>query len=154
MSRPGIEPGPPAWEASTLEKSHLDSLFASYSEHYYYTTNTNIPGHHSKPSAPPIIIIKLCSPQIRLAILRHKKLNTPAPSSADRAAGCKGFFISEDITQPTAKLLKELNDDDRVERAWTVEGRIRFIRAGDKDRRIVKVKSVFDSISTILGPSV
>jgi hypothetical protein len=118
------------------------------------SSNTNIPGLHSKLPAPPIIIIKLCSPQIRLAILRYKKLNTPAPSSADRAAGCKGFFISEDITQPTAKLLKELNDDERVERAWTVEGRIRFIRAGDKDRRIVKVKSVFDSISTILGPSV
>jgi hypothetical protein len=32
MSRPGIEPGPPAWEASTLENSHLDSLFAGYSE--------------------------------------------------------------------------------------------------------------------------
>ncbi len=32
MSWPGIEPGPPAWEASTLEKSHLDSLFAGYSE--------------------------------------------------------------------------------------------------------------------------
>jgi hypothetical protein len=32
MSRPGIDPGPPAWEASTLEKSHLDSLFAGYSE--------------------------------------------------------------------------------------------------------------------------
>jgi hypothetical protein len=32
MSRPGIEPGPPAWEASALEKSHLDSLFAGYSE--------------------------------------------------------------------------------------------------------------------------
>jgi hypothetical protein len=32
MFRPGIEPGPPAWEASTLEKSHLDSLFAGYSE--------------------------------------------------------------------------------------------------------------------------
>jgi hypothetical protein len=30
MSRPGIEPGPPA--ASTLEKSHLDSLSAGYSE--------------------------------------------------------------------------------------------------------------------------
>jgi hypothetical protein len=36
MSWPGIEPGPPAWEASTLEKSHLDSLFAGYSEHYFY----------------------------------------------------------------------------------------------------------------------
>jgi hypothetical protein len=32
MSRPGIEPEPPAWEASTLEKSHLDSLSAGYSE--------------------------------------------------------------------------------------------------------------------------
>jgi hypothetical protein len=32
MSRPGIEPGPLAWEASTLEKSHLDSLFAAFSE--------------------------------------------------------------------------------------------------------------------------
>jgi hypothetical protein len=32
MSRPGIEPGPPAWEASTLEKSHLDSLLVGYSE--------------------------------------------------------------------------------------------------------------------------
>jgi hypothetical protein len=32
MSRPGLEPGPPAWEASTLEKSHVDSLYAGYSE--------------------------------------------------------------------------------------------------------------------------
>jgi hypothetical protein len=32
MSRPGIEPGPPAWEASTLEKSHLDNLYAGYWE--------------------------------------------------------------------------------------------------------------------------
>jgi hypothetical protein len=32
MSRPRIEPGPPEREASTLEKSHLDSLFAGYSE--------------------------------------------------------------------------------------------------------------------------
>jgi hypothetical protein len=29
---PGLEPGPPVWEASTLEKSHLDSLYAGYSE--------------------------------------------------------------------------------------------------------------------------
>jgi hypothetical protein len=32
MSRPGIEPGATAWEASTLEKSHLESLFAGYLE--------------------------------------------------------------------------------------------------------------------------
>jgi hypothetical protein len=32
MSRPGIEPGPPEREASTLEKSQLDRLFAGYLE--------------------------------------------------------------------------------------------------------------------------
>ncbi len=32
MSWPGIEPGLPEREASTLEKSHLDSLFTGYSE--------------------------------------------------------------------------------------------------------------------------
>ncbi len=32
MSRPGLEPGPPEWVASTLEKSHLDSLYAGCSE--------------------------------------------------------------------------------------------------------------------------
>jgi hypothetical protein len=26
MLRPGIKPGPPAWEASSLEKTHPDSL--------------------------------------------------------------------------------------------------------------------------------
>ncbi len=31
-SRPGIEPGLPAWEASTLEKSNLDNLHAGVAE--------------------------------------------------------------------------------------------------------------------------
>ena len=52
MSRPGIEPGPPAWEASTLEKSHLDSLSAGYSEpllgRHLLTTFRPL---HGRPSA-------------------------------------------------------------------------------------------------------
>jgi hypothetical protein len=32
MSQPGLETRPPAWEASTLERSHLDSLYAGCSE--------------------------------------------------------------------------------------------------------------------------
>jgi hypothetical protein len=63
MSRPGIEPGPPAWEASTLEKSHLDSLFAGYSETllglrpaqqpdlyniFFLEDNFNLPGPNSQ----------------------------------------------------------------------------------------------------------
>ncbi len=34
MSQPGIEPGPPAWEASTLEKSQSDSGGNCDSEHF------------------------------------------------------------------------------------------------------------------------
>jgi hypothetical protein len=48
MSRPGIEPGPPAWEASTLEKSHLDSLYDGYSEPLLGLTPHPL---HGRPSA-------------------------------------------------------------------------------------------------------
>jgi hypothetical protein len=33
----------------------------------------------------------------------------------------------EDLTLPTLKKLKELREDDRVSRAWTTEGAIRYI---------------------------
>jgi hypothetical protein len=36
MSQPGIEPGPPQREVSTLEKSHLIGLFNCYSEPLKY----------------------------------------------------------------------------------------------------------------------
>jgi hypothetical protein len=45
MSRPGIEPGSPAWEASTLEMSHLDSLFRRIFKTY-------TPG---RMDAPPVL---------------------------------------------------------------------------------------------------
>jgi hypothetical protein len=52
MSRPGIEPGLPAWEASTLEKSHIDSLSAAHSEpllgRHLLTTYGPL---HGRPSA-------------------------------------------------------------------------------------------------------
>jgi len=111
----------------------------------------SVPGLGTKERAPPLVIVTLCSQPIRLAILRYKKENIPSPSSVDRSLGTKGFFISEDVTPTTAKLLRDLLADERVDRAWTVEGRIRFIRSGDKNRRIFKVKSVFDSVSSILA---
>jgi hypothetical protein len=36
MSRQGIEPGTPRWEASTLEKSHSNSFLIVNSEHLHY----------------------------------------------------------------------------------------------------------------------
>ncbi len=35
MSQPGIEPGPPRWEASTLEKSHSKSLLIAFGTSTY-----------------------------------------------------------------------------------------------------------------------
>jgi hypothetical protein len=51
MSRPGIEPRPPEREASTLEKSHLDSLFAGYSEPLL---GLRLASHPDLYMAPPV----------------------------------------------------------------------------------------------------
>jgi hypothetical protein len=48
MSRPGLEPGPPAWEASTLEKSHLDSLLC-------WLFRTSTPGRRTSSTSLNII---------------------------------------------------------------------------------------------------
>jgi uncharacterized coiled-coil protein SlyX len=117
------------------------------------STSGSVPVLAPKEKAPPLVIVTLCSHPIRLALLRYKKDNMPSPSSADRSLGTKGFYISEDVTPPTAKLLRDLLADERVDRAWTVEGRIRYIRSGDANRRIYKVKSVYDSVSSILASS-
>jgi hypothetical protein len=39
MSRPGIKPGPPLWEASTLEKSHTNSVFMAIWHIYIWARN-------------------------------------------------------------------------------------------------------------------
>jgi hypothetical protein len=70
-------------------------------------------------------------------------------TDAEKNSSCRRFIIVEDLTQPTHKKLREITEDDRVEKAWTVEGQIRFVlKTGDKSVR--KVKSVYDPISTII----
>jgi hypothetical protein len=56
----------------------------------------------------------------------------------------------EDLTVPTFKKLSELLADDRVEKAWSTEGKIRFVLMGN-DKSVKKVKSVFDPIDEIVG---
>ena len=106
-----------------------------------------------KPSAnsktPPPIIIKV-SRIHRLAILKNKRLNTPPPSDTEKAAGLKRFIIVEDLTPPAHKLLKDLQEDSRVEKTWSVDGRLRFVLCGD-DKTVKKVKSVFDTVDEIIS---
>jgi uncharacterized coiled-coil protein SlyX len=100
-------------------------------------------GPPESASAPPIII-KFINPLHRLALLRCKKDNTPSPSDSERAAGFKRFVMVEDLTPANHTMLKDLQNDDRVSKVWSVDGRIRFVLSGD-DQSVKKVKSVFDS---------
>jgi hypothetical protein len=107
------------------------------------------PGSPESGSPPPIII-KFANPHHRLAILRAKKENTPSPTDAERTAGFKRFVLVEDLTPANHKTLKDLNSDERVEKVWSVDGRIRFVLSGD-DKSVKRVKSVFDSVESIIS---
>jgi len=93
---------------------------------------------------PPPIIIKFTTPTIRMAILRNKRTNTPPPAEA----GDKRFILVEDLTHTTYKKLRELAEDDRVEKAWTIGGHIWLITK--KNKAPIKVKSILDSNEAIL----
>ena len=57
-------------------------------------------------------------------------------------------MVVEDLTPPPFQMLKMLRDDKRVSRAWTVEGRIRYVK--EKEETIRTVASVFDHLIIIL----
>jgi hypothetical protein len=105
----------------------------------------------SDKSKPPPVVIKLCSKQIRLTIMRTKKTGMPAPSAADIALGIKRHVIVEDLTRDSLKLLKALAADERVSKAWTIDGSIRFLLASDQTNSVRRVKSVYDSVDSILA---
>jgi len=98
---------------------------------------------------PSPVVIKLRSKQLKQAIMKNKKTSLPAPSDREKAAGIRRFVLVEDLTSPTFKKLSEILVDERVEKAWTIEGKIRFVLVGN-DKSVKKVKSVFDPTSKII----
>ena len=98
---------------------------------------------------PPPIIIKLKSKQLKQAILKNKKSSLPSPSDREKSDGIKRFVLVEDLTSPTFKKLSEIIADERVEKAWTIEGQIRFVLVGN-DKAVKKVKSIYDPTSLII----
>jgi hypothetical protein len=105
----------------------------------------------SDKSKPPPVVIKFCSKQIRLTIMRNKKAGMPAPSAADISAGIKRYVIVEDLTRDTLRALKGLAADERVGKAWSIDGSIRFTLASDQSNSVKRVKSVYDSINSIIS---
>jgi hypothetical protein len=98
---------------------------------------------------PPPVIFKFVNPSIRLAFLKAKKEHMPSPAEADKSLGTKKYVVVEDLTGPTYKKLKELQAEERVDKAWSIDGRLRFTLKNDQQIR--KVKSVYDSVDSILS---
>jgi hypothetical protein len=106
----------------------------------------------STSSPPPPIIVHLISPNIKSILFIMKKEAMPRLSDAERAQYQKRLLLSEDLTPPTFAFFKQLKGDERVSRAWTVEGQIRFIKANDPNNFIHKVRSVFNPIDSLFTP--
>jgi hypothetical protein len=107
-------------------------------------------GRPSKTGKPVPIVVKVANKHLRLAIFKNKRTNTPQPLDNEKSEHVKRFLVVEDLTGPSFRLLKQLQDNASVSRAWTVEGNIRFTLKDNPDR-IVKVKSVFMPIEAILA---
>jgi hypothetical protein len=63
----------------------------------------------------------------------------------------KNFLLVEDLTPPTFAFLKLLKEDKRVDRAWTVDGQIKFIAASDTENIICKVRSIYSTIDSLFN---
>ena len=100
-------------------------------------------------SSPPPIVVKLCSSQVRINLLKCKKEAAIVPTIAEKEAGSRAFIISEDLTQPAFKKLKELQNHVDIDRAWSYEGKIQFVLVGSKN--IIRASSVFDDVDTIVS---
>jgi hypothetical protein len=80
-------------------------------------------------SLPPPFTVTFINRYVRNVVMRLKKDHIPNPSDAEKAAGSSRYSISEDLTSLNSRRLKEYRDNESVHRAWTVDGRIRFVLA-------------------------
>jgi len=94
---------------------------------------------------PPPLIVKFSSPAIRLAVLRNKRNNPPPPGENQ-----KKITISEDLTPASHCKLKDLLEDERVAKVWTLNGSIWYVTNAENAKPKF-VKSVFDSNEKILS---
>ena len=99
-------------------------------------------------SSPPPLVVKLRSSELRSCILRCKREAVFGPTAAEKEAGCKSFMIVEDLTQPSFKMIKELQSPKEVYKAWSVESKLLFTLVDGKT--VNRVSSVFKEMSAIL----
>jgi hypothetical protein len=99
---------------------------------------------------PPAITVTFTNRYIRNVVMRLKKENTPDPTVAEKAAGIVRYSIAEDLTAINAKKLKEYRDNSSVHRAWTVDGRIRFVLVAS-DEVVRRAPSPFAPVAEVIS---
>jgi hypothetical protein len=99
--------------------------------------------------APPPIVLKFASEATRLTVLKNKRNGIPAPPQEEKDMGILRYNISEDLTPPCYRLVKDLNRHEDVAKVWTVDGRIRMLLKGSQT--VHRVRSVFDSADSIVA---
>jgi hypothetical protein len=100
-------------------------------------------------ASPPPILLKFANAAVRLAVLKNKRQHTPAPTAEEKSLGITHFTVMEDLTPQCYKLLRELQKNEDIAKAWTAEGKIRFLLRGGT--YVHKVKSVFDPANVIIN---
>ena len=98
---------------------------------------------------PPVLVLRLKSKAIKTAIFKTKKEVLPTPSAAEKSTGIKKVLIVEDLMVPTLHKMKELKNDTRVAKVWTMEGSIRFTLVAKPDE-MRKLPSVFMALADLL----
>ena len=97
----------------------------------------------------PPVIIKVANKQLKVAIMKNRK-ELPSPSPEEVAAGITRFILIEDLTPDNHRALSALSKSKLTVKVWSVDGRIKFIRA-DKPNVIMTVKSVYDSVEKMIS---
>ncbi len=96
-------------------------------------------------STPMPVVVRLASPNIKIAVMKHRRAIPPGE------VGSLRILVVEDLTPPTHKLLKELQKDSRTAKVWSLNGRICY-KLVDQPESVKRVKSVFATVAEILGP--
>ena len=98
---------------------------------------------------PPVLVLRLKTKAIKTAIFKTKREVLPTPSPAEKSAGIKKVLLVEDLTVPTLTKMKEMKNDTRVAKVWTMEGSIQFTLVTKPDE-MRKVSSVFMPLADLL----
>ena len=105
---------------------------------------------------PKPIIIRFTKRWQRNLFLRLKKDHMPSPTELEMEAGVEKFTATADLTTRNYKFMKLISDDARVDKVWTLDGKIKFTLVQDlqKQKYVHTVSCILDSVDKILDSAV